>query len=213
MTYKEFKPTSVDGHIDLDGREAWLVAPVSINRDTEDSLTLSNWASLREMFPESETVEIHRFGHWGPGWFELMLLDPCHAKELEDVERALEDYPVLDDEKMSEIEREQELEAWDNCWRREFTDELREVYPEYDDLPSKVTAAIESEAQSNAQWDQHADGPYLCNMKELVDGAEIPCPQCLGSCDVSPERSVVTGLEMLSPCPDCDGWGTMQPQE
>ena len=131
QTYSEFSPTSLDhSGAFLPDRQAWLVAPVGITRDSEpgDYLT-SNWhvlcAELSENHgPEGGSWEIHRFGHWGPGWFEIVLLRPGSkaADYGQEVEASLEDYPILDEEDHSEREFEAISEAWtqmDMQWRIE----------------------------------------------------------------------------------------------
>jgi hypothetical protein len=72
---------------------------------------------------ESETVEVHRFGHWGPGWFEIIIVDPSDSERVEiatDIENRLEDYPILDETDFSEREWNEKQEYWDNCsmWDR-----------------------------------------------------------------------------------------------
>jgi hypothetical protein len=138
--YGDFKPTQFDRHIELDEREDWLVVPVSRTRDS-GCRAESNFHTALEIFGgESEDCEVHRFGHWGPGWFEIIIINPANADLLskaEDIERALENYPVLDDEDLSEREHEAMLEAWDDYGAREFRDALTRVlepcFDEYSD--------------------------------------------------------------------------------
>lgn len=120
-TYRDFSPTQFDSKgLGLPDRQNWLVAPVMRTRDS-GALDESNFsAALKSLGGESETVEVHRFGHWGPGWFEIIICDPTvHAKTLEEMEAALSDYPVLDDEDFSERENEIANEAWENMDTRE----------------------------------------------------------------------------------------------
>ena len=72
--------------------------------------------------------EIHRFGHWGPGWFEIMLVEPNEAGEklVNDTIGALANYPVLDDELFSELENEAREADWNDYGRQEFLAGLRE---------------------------------------------------------------------------------------
>lgn len=133
-TYSQFRPTQFDSHINLDRqldgeetRENWLVAPVSRTRDS-GALDQSNFESaLQSLGGESETVEVHRFGHWGPGWYEIILIAPDSdaARIGEEIESALENYPVLDDEDYSSREHEEYLEAWDS---RDFINALRNEF-------------------------------------------------------------------------------------
>lgn len=78
-----------------ESRENWIVAPVSRNRDS-GPLDESNFASALELLGgESESCEVHRFGHWGPGWYEIIIVHPSRAREIDDLESSLESYPVL----------------------------------------------------------------------------------------------------------------------
>ena len=118
--YSDFKPTQFDHNIDID-RENWLVAPCSVNRDSEP-FTRSNWEqqekALQEISEEGEGWEIHRFGHWACGWFEILIVEP-NSKQSEIAENlaiSLEDYPLLDECHASELEHEEANEVWKNCY-------------------------------------------------------------------------------------------------
>lgn len=118
QSYAEFQPTGFDarGAFLDDDRQSWLVAPVSQTRDSE-CLSRSNFTEAEKAFEEidadSHDHETHRFGHWGPGWFEIILVrptSPCHALALELAE-SLADYPVLDEEAFSELEYDEAHET------------------------------------------------------------------------------------------------------
>lgn len=70
------------------------------NRDS-GLLDNSNFdIALETLGGESDNVQVHRFGHWACGWFELILINPTATeivKQAEDMLNALSDYPVLDD--------------------------------------------------------------------------------------------------------------------
>lgn len=103
-----------------DPRRAWIVAPCSQTRDS-GPLDKSNFAAcLAELGGESDTVEVHLFDHWGPGWFEVIICDPCHGDTVESIARALSDYPVLDEMDLSEREMEDAMESWESWARRDF---------------------------------------------------------------------------------------------
>jgi hypothetical protein len=122
-TYSSFRPTGFDSHIEInrddeESREDWLVVPVSHNRDSE-CFAESNFAVALEMLGgESETVEVHRFSHWGPGWFELILVKPDTLAEAiaYEIEGKLADYPLLDEDDCSEREHIAAQETWENCY-------------------------------------------------------------------------------------------------
>jgi hypothetical protein len=77
QTYSQYRPTGFDSRgLGLPDRQDWLVLPVIQTRDS-GPLEQSNFASaLKAVGGESETVEVHRFGHWGPGWFEIIIVAP-----------------------------------------------------------------------------------------------------------------------------------------
>lgn len=112
--YSHYRPTQFDSAgLGIDDRQDWYVAPVVRTRDSLP-LELSNFAvALKEFGGESRYVEVHRFGHWGPGWFELILIKPTAKRTVQkavDIGRALADYPVLDDMHHSQTECEYHAE-------------------------------------------------------------------------------------------------------
>ena len=124
IQYKEFAPTEFDHkglHIygdDEDDRGEWYVAPVGITRDTpEGSYSYSNFKVLEQELENKcgEEWENHRFGHWGPGWFEIILVKPNSRAFwiCDETERALEDYPILDEEDHSCRQWDAAVEAWE----------------------------------------------------------------------------------------------------
>jgi hypothetical protein len=115
MIYQDFRPTAFDpAGICLPDRQHWIVAPAGRTRDS-GCLDESNFeTALRLLGGESQTVEIHRFGHWGPGWYELILVDPTGpaAEIVEAIAHSLETYPVLDDEDYSARRWESACNHW-----------------------------------------------------------------------------------------------------
>jgi hypothetical protein len=116
--YSEFQPTGFDtmGYM-LDEQQDWYVVPVSRTRDS-GPLEESNFASAIEMLGgECEDVmEIHRFGHWGPGWFEIIIVNPENENVMKaamEIEASLAAYPVLDDMDFSEREWDEMFETWE----------------------------------------------------------------------------------------------------
>lgn len=121
MKYCEFKPTSFDRHITLENREDWLVMPVSINRDTESCVTLSNWQVCQDMMDKDNIeYEIHNFGHWACGWFEILIVHPDSQDFVEEIEGLLSEYPILNDEHHSNMELEKDDQAWESYGYRDF---------------------------------------------------------------------------------------------
>lgn len=117
QVYKNHSPTPLDENIALTGglscQNEWLIAPCSITRDS-DSLALSNWHAQEQALREVDTgadFDMHRFGHWGPGWYEIVLVRPGSACErvARELAASLKTYPVLDETDWSERENEM---AW-----------------------------------------------------------------------------------------------------
>ncbi len=144
QTYKDFAPTGFDSAgAFLPERQEWILAPVSQTRDS-GALDQSNFDNaLEALGGESDTVEVHRFGHWGPGWFEIIIVDPSDSKVVgivEDLQTALENYPVLDDEDFSRREWEEYESGWEDYGRKDF---IRQLEKEFD-LPSVAVDIIDN---------------------------------------------------------------------
>lgn len=122
-TYSDYAPTPYDrSGAFLPDRQAWLVAPVSRNRDS-GVLDQSNFAvAVERLGGESETVEVHRFGHWACGWYEIILVHPSKADLLRRIEDALEEHPVLDEDRHAQAERDAIEDAWSELSLRERID-------------------------------------------------------------------------------------------
>lgn len=142
--YKDFRPTAFDPHAriecvtDGDDREEWLIAPVSRTRDS-GTLDNSNYESALKLFEtecSANDFEEHRFGHWGIGWFELILVRPYSSAEerARQIEWALEDYPVLDEIDHAAREHEAAMEAWDNYASNEFRDHIIKTFKPTDEM-------------------------------------------------------------------------------
>lgn len=107
----------------------WLVVATT-HRDA-DCLTRSNYRCLIQLMGGKGTegakgsqsindnVRIEEASHWAVGWVQYLIINP-EAKELvalaEQALERLEDYPVLDEEDFSELEREEADEVWKSCY-------------------------------------------------------------------------------------------------
>ena len=108
----------------LEDRNNWLVVPVGQNRDS-GPFEQSNFAAALEILGgESESVEVHCFRHWGPGWFEVIIVRPDRAADVDDIEARLESYPLLDEEDLSRREHELMEEDWRFWGRSDFEKSL-----------------------------------------------------------------------------------------
>jgi hypothetical protein len=97
----------------IDSIQSWLVGP-SRTRDS-DCLEESNFAViLTDLGGEGDNVQVHRFGHWACGWYELILIRPetPEAASWAEWEGALANYPVASDEDFREREEVAANETW-----------------------------------------------------------------------------------------------------
>ena len=131
--YKDFSPTGFDAkglNADTYDIGQWYVAPVTRNRDSSD-LAESNFASALKMLGnESETVQVHRFGHWACGWFEIILINPWSVQAVtaaQDIAGKLADYPVLNEEDYSQRQWDTVTTYWANCSVKERVEYLQRV--------------------------------------------------------------------------------------
>lgn len=124
-TYATFQPTGFDSRANfvahdseaIDSIQSWLVGP-SRTRDS-DCLEESNFAViLKDLGGEGDNVQVHRFGHWACGWYELILIRPetPEAASWAEWETALDDYPVADEDDFSEREQDAADETWRHCY-------------------------------------------------------------------------------------------------
>ena len=99
--YQMQKSQGLDSYDNYSGPDLGdMVVVCGRNRDS-DILTESNFnAALDLLGGESKNVKVERFGHWGCGWLELILVNPKSLKHLKiayDISKRLADYPVLDE--------------------------------------------------------------------------------------------------------------------
>ena len=125
-TYSKFQPTGLDSRSNfiaynqeaINEIQSWLVLPCGVNRDS-DCLTEYNYhAALKRLGGEGDNVQVHEFGHWACGWYKLILVRPGSPAEAiaNEIESALEDYPILDESDFSEREDTAAQEIWSSCY-------------------------------------------------------------------------------------------------
>lgn len=95
---------------------------VGQSRDS-DSLEQSNFTCMCEALGgESETVIVVRESHWAVGWVEWIAIHESDAKALQiadEVQKRLEDYPVINEDHWSELEWNESADYWDGLSPRE----------------------------------------------------------------------------------------------
>jgi hypothetical protein len=105
IKYKDWSPTGFDSKgAFLPEQQEWFVAPVTRTRDSGPFDESNFEAALKILGGESDTCEVHNFRHWGPGWFEIILVHPNREQKVKKIEESLEGYPLLDEDDFCERE-------------------------------------------------------------------------------------------------------------
>jgi len=127
----------------LKDRQDWIVVPVIQTRDSV-SLEHSNFrVVLEDLGGESDTVEVHRFGHWGPGWFEIILVHPDLEGKVEEWESALADYPVASDSDYSEEQTQEEDDSWQFVFQSDFLAAVRNLWEGENEIDDGSTVILD----------------------------------------------------------------------
>ena len=160
--YAQWAPTNFDCkgaflHEEEENYGTWYVSPCLQTRDST-ALEHANYRAVLDALegvdPERVDHEERRFGHWGPGWYEIILARPdtAAARALEDCARALADYPVLDDELHSRLELEERDATWSACYARDVERALaKSLRADNPDWPEA------EDALENVNWDDLRD--------------------------------------------------------
>jgi hypothetical protein len=193
--FSDFRPTSFDPKgIGVEpNRENWLVLPWSITRDSGPYTQSNFYSALEALGGESDTVEVHRFGHWGPGWFEIIIIHPSREDEAQELADAYDEYSVLDDDDLSRREMDAWGEAWESWGARDFAQELAKAHGLdpfiLDDIPADALAKIYCDNASDPYGTEGDGEPYFPGMdvaakkaclSELFNDPVFRAPQQLG---------------------------------
>ena len=169
---KDWDPSSCDSKSNYMGDRShfhWYVFPLCKTRDS-DLLTESNWECITKELQADKVpgCEIHRFGHWACGYYEIILIHPWHKSLLDkayDIERALYNYPVFSDDHYSQLQWDNQAEQWESWVRRDFTCEIENTYDvDLIDVPdSELWCYFDYCAdKANTYWeDEGSSGMYI----------------------------------------------------
>lgn len=93
------------------------------------SLQASNFRVFKDSFKATQGQEWWEL-YGGHGTYAIAIALNCHNADMVDFLKDLADYPVADEDDMSELENEAESEAWENWIRSDFTRELKKHFNE-----------------------------------------------------------------------------------
>lgn len=152
--------------------EPWcdFVVLLGQNRDS-DIATQSNFTSALEMLGgESKHVHVERFGHWGCGWFELLLVNPKHKKSITkafEIHKGLEEYGLVDEDDYSERQS-----AYFSEFATDHKTETAKAFAKHFKVPlTKRLINIAYDCQMEAQ---HQNGEDACiNVYECREPDEV----------------------------------------
>jgi len=130
---------------------------------------------------------ISRASHWAVGWVETMLVHKSADKALmlcDSIHASLADYPIVDDDRLSEIESNDEQETWDNCQiGDDFVGAIQDRFGiEFDDPDSDKTRELFDRLCSDSGdcWEHSGNEVIYPDFKELVSDMPIMAIRQLG---------------------------------
>lgn len=112
---------SIDGYHNFLGNDEEYRNWYGVIGRSRDSTALerSNFrVALKMLGGESENIRVERYRHWAVGWIEEVYVKPetDEYKIAAEIERRLDNYPVLDDEDYCKEEMNEADEIWKNCF-------------------------------------------------------------------------------------------------
>lgn len=104
----------------------WLIV-CAVHRDS-GCIDRSNFEcaqkDLEKLIPadwpgDESPLQVQEYSHWAVGWVQYLTIDPTCAPLVargEELRSSLEDYPVLDDMHLSELEHTEANQIWERCY-------------------------------------------------------------------------------------------------
>jgi hypothetical protein len=125
ITFREYRNQAKAFATSIHDMDDWLVLDISHHRDS-DCLTESNWHVALERLggedydtvDETGDVRVVEFGHWVCGWIQHIFVrpnTPAHETALA-LEAELANYPVLDEDDLSQREYDEADFVWKQCY-------------------------------------------------------------------------------------------------
>lgn len=154
----------------------------TVSKANYDSLE----AMLEEKHPRGQKPVVWAEAHGGHGTFALLVVWDRLDRDIQEAIGSLEDYPVLDEHKLSEIETELENDAWRDWVQSDFEKKFLKAWnaeleldpdDELEDWPEdfdSYTAFHLGEELTNTYWEhgessELGSGPSI-DIERIVDG-------------------------------------------
>lgn len=179
MYYGELRQAN-DWHLSEDNTDTdiyYVPGLMSGSDYSGSSVTVTNYKYIVENFGESDHVREVYGGHGTYAIaFNLSRIDNVElAQELVEIFESLENYPVICDDTLSEVEQEAEAEAWVN-WigRWNFPDALPDAINTYISTPggaiyTPLQAVLEPSQIESVEGDDSFDGSLFALFLELME--------------------------------------------
>ena len=121
------KWTEAPNYLGMDLTDYYVVA---VESEQSDSIDMSNYRVWHRLFPD---LEEFKFG--GFMKFKALMIhkDSLLIEAIDEKKESLEDYSILDEQDLSDLEYEQWYEYWSNCGYIDCFEELLKAIPELKD--------------------------------------------------------------------------------
>lgn len=162
-------------NLDEEPEHCWYEVPYTSHGDyVGGAVEESNYNELLEMCKQADQPYAIAIGDFGSR--ALFIRDDADDDELLRVIRKLDDYPVVDEEAWSEVEREREEEAWDNWVRSDFVHELTKHFDLEEWEPTDEESAELFERlreRANVYWVHETGDSVFIDLKRIVQEAAL----------------------------------------
>ncbi len=168
--------------------DQWTIV-YTCNRDSGplDRANAEALADTMEPFMDGDDPDCfpEHHGHWACGWVDGYSIRVYRNGQITDAFRAwmeahdrLNDHPILDEERYSEIQYEESQETFDNCYRRDLERHLEKRFEaEFNWPDSGAMWDLFSEVADNACEYWYEDGSGMCihweRVAESIDWEDI----------------------------------------
>ncbi len=120
LSYADFTP---------DPQGDYIIPDMMLGSDySGDSVTVANHRFMLENYSDRTGIWQLTGGHWTYGIaLKRSAMDAGTRYEIENILTDLEDYPVIDEDLMGEVELKAEQTAWDNWLAHDFANRIEQV--------------------------------------------------------------------------------------
>lgn len=136
-------------------------------------VTKANYEVLQEMLeekhPSGEGPPVWATTYGGYGTYGVLVVWDRLDGDIQEAIAGLEDYPLIDEEKHSELQIDAEEEAWENWGRSEFESQLENHY-DLDDFPEGVDSQQlfgEAAESANQYWEPESGGDVYIDVAKV----------------------------------------------